>query len=268
MHAPINIQITNDNQFLDVAFLVDRLDFLKEIEQLRNQYRLDKKAFPEGTNYLWELKNWGITPELEEEFNTKEDPIQEKLQDTNYTFKLDIEAKEVLTNELRKVERILPNLRFKQDVKEIRRKFKKTPVFDKIISSVVKNGIVTDEDYVTCDMKIDYPEAEWIDFEKETRIVIVVNPNVKIKDIEKLLEEKGERIFKEYEEKILEGKINEYDTRGNIKRDRSWYWKKKDMSYQQIIDEEERKNPDAQIVFRDTVIKAVIAYRKALAVEI
>jgi hypothetical protein len=237
MNSPIDIQIEDDRKYADVAFLVDIEGFLTDIAKVRKAWGLDKKLYPYDPTKPWlENPQWKETEEqLDEWHKMKGESTYEKLQDTNYTFRLTLEEKVNLLKEYRKKLRVFPHEAFRQDVQKLRKKYKKASNFDEVITHAIIYGVVPENAYKTVDIGIEEPEIEYIDFEKEEYPRIVFYPYTTIEDLEKIFKEKAKDILEKYQER-LGGKIATYDhERGNIKRDRKWYWMKKSMSWAKLL---------------------------------
>jgi hypothetical protein len=263
MNLPIKINITDERRYTDVAFLVDRDDFLNDLLALRKVKKM-KEEFPYGFAEHWALDSiWGVTREQLFKYNDSVAPYEDVLQNTNKMAELSINERNKLFDDYKKVQRILPGNAFEQDIQDIRRKFHKPKNFDRIIAHAVLYGEIRDEDYVTTEIDIDYPEIEFVDYDKEARPVIVFYPLVQLSEIEELLKDKADEILQKYQKNVLGGKLITYDTRPNIERDRGWYWKKRSgLSYSKIHKQE------AKNISRDAVIKAIQQYRQALSVEL
>lgn len=261
MNPLIKIEIEDVRRYADVAFLVDREDFLNDLVRLRKRFGFESvRKYDSGKH--WAANRWDVNSELLLKHSDAVAPFEDKLQDTNYMSDLTIAERNKLYDEYQKASRILPENAFFQDIQKLRRKYKKSPNFDRIIAHAVIYGEVRDDDYVTCEIGIDYPEIEFVDYDKEAKPAITFYPLVQMDDIKKLLEEKVEEVLKKYQKEVLDGTLIDYDTRPNIKRDRDWYWKKRSgLSYSAI-------HKQGENISRDAVIKAIQQYQRTLSMEL
>lgn len=264
MNPPIKIQIEDGRRFADVAFLLDRDDFLKDVVKIRKSSGLAVQTYDSSKHWTDDRWNTPIEARLKHSEATQE--LENQLQDLNYMLDLSIEEKIDVLEKFRKADRILPENAFRQDIQRIRKKYKKAPNFDRIIAHAVLYGEVRDEDYITCDIEIDRPEVDIVDYDREARVVVVIYPNVKPIDVAKIIQEKSEKVFKEYQEKWLRGSLVNYDTRGNIKRDRKWYWMNKSgRGYTKISKHAETEGVS---ISWSGVREALNAYRGMLTLKI
>lgn len=269
---PIKIKINDERRFTDVAFLVDRDDFLEDLYKLRKEKGLNKEK-PYGSEKHWALDSiWGVTRDQLFKHNDAVAPFEDILQNPNEMQDLSHEEKIDLIKKYKKAQRILPGNAFEQDVQAIRDKYHKPPNFDRIIAHAVLYGEIRDEDYVTAEIDIDYPEVDIVDYDREPQPIIKIFPNVSVKDIQELFQNQLGEILRKYQEEILEGKISKYDTKNNIKRDREWYWmwKKEQKNgrgiYKRIIDSwnDSVKNEDDLIYDINIIEQGVSRYLKFL----
>lgn len=271
MNLPIKIKIDDVRRFTDVAFLVDRDDFLKDIQELRNKKGL-KKEMPYDPNKYWGLDSiWGITREQLFKHNDAVAPFEDILQNPNETQDLSYIQKRDLFKKYKKAQRILPGNAFEQDVQAIRNKYHKPPNFDRIIAHAVLYGEIREEDYVTAEIDIDYPEVDIVDYDREPQVVIKIYPNISSKDIQDIFQGQVEDVLRRYQEEILGGQIPNYDTKNNVKRDREWYWMwKKEREngkgiYNRIIDSwNDSVKPEDQIYDINIIEQGVSRYLKFL----
>lgn len=264
MNPPIKIQIEDDRRFADVAFLLDRDDFLKDVVKIRKSSGLAVQIY--DSSKQWTDDRWNTPLEARLKHSEATQDLENQLQDMNYMFDLPIEGKIAVLDAYRKADRMLPENAFTQDIKAIRKKYKKAPNFDRIIAQAVLYGEVRDEDYITCELEIDRPEVDIVDYDKEARVVVVLYPFVKSDDIEKIVREKAEKVLNEYQDQWLGGTLVNHDTRGNIKRDRKWYWMSKaGTGYGKIS--QQVKTEGISITW-EGVREALHAYRERLALKI
>lgn len=275
MDTPIKIKINDERRFTDVAFLVDRDDFLEDLNKLRKEKGLNKEK-PYGSEKHWALDSiWGVTREQLFKHNDAVAPFEDVLQNTNETAELTHKQRKKLMSKYRKAQRILPGNAFVQDIQAIRNKYHRPPNFDRIIAHAVLYGEIRDEDYVTAEIEIDYPEVDIVDYDREPQPQIKIYPNASIKDIQEIFQNQLGEIMRKYQEEILEGKISRYDTKNNIERDREWYWmwkKEKENGrgiYKRIIDQWNKMHENKGYVEDINLIEQGVGrYRKFLNADI
>lgn len=213
---PINIDIKDNWRFGLVAFLVDRVDFLKDVEQARQELKISKlldrsKIEREQAlrNEKATIKKYGHSPVngIILYISTKYDDMALKLQN----------------------------------------KYKKSDNFRSVIKFAVISGMVLDRDYEDEDPLIFVPNKnEGISDipVRYPKIAILVNPETnpdkvktKLIDLVKYYKAKNKKLGKEW---LVP------DTVTNIKRDRVWYWQKRNgMSYEEIRRSTENINQPA-----------------------
>lgn len=274
MNIPIKIKINDERRFTDVAFLVDRDDFLRDLQELREKRGL-KREMLYDSNKHWALDSiWGVTREQLFKHNDAVAPFEDILQNTNETQDLSHEQKVDLMQKYREAQRILPGNAFVQDIQAIRDKYHKSPNFDRIIAHAVLYGEIRNEDYVTAEIDIDYPEVDIVDYDREPIPIIKIYPNVGIRDIQALFQDQVGEVLRKYQEEVLGGKISSYDTKNNIKRDREWYWMWKEEKvkgrgiYNRIADQWNVSGDKEYIEDVNLIEQGVYRYRKFLNADI
>ena len=232
---PIDIKIRNNWKYGEIAFLVDREDFLKDSEKTRKKLGL-KKLIPYKNLDRW-LSN-----------------------------QYDQETKDYLI-ESRKFSRgtvySLPKGKIDLTIEKFLEKYRKPQTFFLPIRSAILSGIVTDEEYSStayCDIL--YPEIPI----QDPKIAIIINPETKLPEIEELFKTRVKKTIEEYSTYILKSKRGFFDTVSNIKRDRRWHWlKNKGLSYSQI---QQKAEKEGEPITRDGVIKAIKQYKERLTMEL
>lgn len=274
MNIPIKIKIDDERRFTDVAFLVDRDEFLRDLQELREKKGL-KRDMPYDSNKHWALDSiWGVTRDQLFKHNDAVAPFEDILQNTNEMQVLSHEQKEDLLKKYREAQRTLPGNAFEQDIQAIRDKYHKPPNFDRIIAHAVLYGEIRNEDYVTAEIDIDYPEVDIVDYDREPLPIIKIYPNVSIKDIQVLFQNHVGEVLRKYQEEVLGGKISNYDTKNNIKRDREWYWMWKEEKvkgrglYNRIADQWNNSGDKEYIEDVNLIEQGVSRYRKFLNADI
>lgn len=264
--TPVKINISDLRKFAYVAFLVDRDDFLQDMINLRKKWRLDKHLLSFQPTKRWFTFPWRVSKSQMEKYEKATEKLENTSFNLNITGKMSVKDKNKFLNSLEKSERLLPSNDFQFSVTTLRKKYHRPPNFDRIIAHTVLYGKVADQDYVTCEAKIIYPELEFPQYFQDPKLVIDLNPPVKIDDIvDKIKNDLPNKIL-EYEKNFIEGKIKEYDTMPSIKRNRSWYWFKKDHSWSEVL-EKAKKDIGGNIAL-SSVRSGVSDYEKRLITRI
>lgn len=225
---PIVIRIKDKKRFGDVAFLVDREDFIVDIMRLRKKWRLSDKLLRLTDKRNWSTFPWKLPDKKTYKSYKKKLPlIEKKIFDMNYMDKLGIKEREDLLKEYEELVRCIPSENFSWDIRELRKKYKKPPNFDRIIAKSLLYGIVLDSDYITVELKIVKPELDYIPYFKEPELNLIFYPLAKLEEIQAKYKEGAQELIKEYEKYYIGGKVLDSDTVSNIYRDRKWYWIKK-----------------------------------------
>lgn len=218
---PIEIDGNNltDWQYGEIAFLLDREDFLKDLERARKKLGI-KELLSENDDLDWTAD--------------KEKTIR----------------------------RLLTKYRKSLNFRPI--------LIDALMRGKVK-GFETDSAYCT----IINPKEVVSDYNNGIRIpelAIIITPETKLNDIEKLYKVQIPLMIKEYRRLFLNSKRKVPDTKPEIKRDREWYWTKKKtgLSYQKIWKKWENEHPEVEdkLSTSDTVYRAIKNYQERLAMEL
>lgn len=270
----VDIQIDDPKKLLDVCSLLDRPDFILDVFALRKKWRITK-SYPRIKNKLWqELPPFKEQVPKEKEFTKKYLELERSIQFMKDMFVLKDTADEDISHKERTMSKFkqnkswrrFPDLYFRYDVMELRKKYRKPPNFDQIIICATLYATVLADDYKTCGMGLNYAgESLWQVFH-EPQPIISFYPLVTLNDIIVLFQKEGEKALQEYQNIYLKGKVFDHDTISNVARDRQWYWwHKQGLSYGQIL----KKAIDVgERLTRDAVIKAIGRYTKLLAVDI
>lgn len=253
----IDILIKDNKEFGDVAFLVDKPAFLKAVERLRKKWGLKHLISPDKFN---DWKN-GLfykreTKQKEQEI-LKEQPM-DHLSDADLEF-----LKE-------KIERIMPDIDFECDVRDLRIEFKKPETFDNSIAYAIVCGIIPDGVYKSTYWANDFSTLAPIRLQDRTsRVAIYLTPQSQKEDV---LE-----AFKQLKEEVFNSRGDSYypffslynkDEVTNIKRDRNWYWKHLNGSSYKAIALKDNKDRFADHNwiedYTEMVRKAIKRYQKVL----
>ena len=223
-------KIKDNWKFCEVAFLVDRDDFLIDLSRVRRELGVSE-LIPYDKLGEWEEKELAQT--------SKE--IKTRKVKSNYPWET----------------YLVPSTKSEGIVGELQKKYHKAQNFWLVIQSAILTGTVTEDEFSTSAYcKVIYPE----DYEHSAK---VISPDTKLKEIEELFKTNLPVVIEEYKKFVLKTSRITPDTISNIKRDREWYWQKKNgLSYSMI---EKKADPK---VNKDVVIKAIKQYKARLAVEL
>lgn len=240
----IDIKIKNLRKYALVAFLVDREDFLKDIEDVRKHIKLLK--FP----YVFPRYSYS-------EANRLADFYKKGLINLNGARELLEEfcAEKGLLNLYALDEVLAGAVMF---AKSLTIKYNKNRLYTPSILASILTARIENDDFLSTQMyeinrKVVREELAHLGKEEEI-ITIRVNRESTATEVKQTFDfiqkyyfkikktEKDDRLLTIYEN-ISDGKPP--DTSENIKRDRDWYWLKKEgWSYQQIRKECIKKNND------------------------
>ncbi len=268
--APVDIGISNPKRFADVAFLVDRDDFLADILKLRKKFSkyhtLPLKSPPHKKN--WFTFPWRVSMAQMEKYSKAVKPLEKIAFDLNQTSEMDIKEKEAFLKSYEKAERLLPQNDFRFSILDIRKKYKRPPNSDRIIAHAALYNKIADEDYVTSEASIKHPELEFPQYFDDPQIIITVYPGFDKDDIEGLLKNKVYRLMEENQKEYITIDAFKLDVRGNIKRDRKWYWWKKQEDLGWIKLGRKVAVEEDTLIAQDTVRDAVNRYKEKLTMMI
>jgi hypothetical protein len=263
---PVLILIDDPKQFGDVAFLIDRDDFLLEIDGLRKKWKIIKliKYNKENSVKSRLFPNKDTSDQLKKYKNA-----YSRLLKRYISVPLNENNREILLKDYEKMQRILPSFSFSYDITLLRKKFKRPRNFDRVIRSICLFGFASSLEYKTGSVSIDYNPYEMPrlpDLFYDPNLSINFYPLATIEEISKIFKEKADKAILQYQE-IIGIKLSNKDTIANIKRDRSWYWEKKEggLSYGEI---HKKAISNGHHITRDGVIKAIKQYESRLSVEL
>lgn len=226
----INIKIADDLKYANVAFLVDREDFLRDIQEIRANMGINGLIPYEG------IKEW-------KHRGTKEGSLTT----------MDAEGKEALKRWAD----------LTTAINTLKQKYHRGVHFTRVIECAILAGEIREDDYKRSAYCESYPfsyefNEQGLEIE-EPMVAIFVNQETQIDEVTKLFNNDVKELLKN----ISAGKQKYPRKSENIKRDREWYWKHKDgISYQKILNQ----TPDA-CVERQAVIDAIKQYKMNIGVR-
>ena len=222
----------------DVAFLVDRDDFLADVWRLRNKWGLLGRLMPHKQQLTHEfLPRPKITPKIQREFENAEQLVN----DLNFMRKLEMknpDRRELFRQRyLKAVAAYDPTMAFDFDIRGLRKKYHRPANFDLIIERCIVNGIVKDDDYRTYKITEITPEWEYIPYEEDetdSEIAVVVYPFASKDEIYSVVKKQLSKTVSDYMQRL--GIAKGYDTRDTIANVRNWYWGMKTGKYRRYRD--------------------------------
>ncbi|MFH1971498.1 MAG: hypothetical protein ABIJ05_03905 [Patescibacteria group bacterium] len=231
---PVTIKITDNWRYCLVAWLMDRDDFLADLQKARKELGINEK-----------LVDYKIAKEW---------------------FKAEFEKE--------KGRFIFPKTKSEKVTANLLTKYHKSPLFFEAVRYAIVTGIVTDKEFArTAFCQVLPPDYQMIDAEHDiTNLVdhdqpvmtIVISPETKLKEVARIFKEEVPHLRTEYVASYLRAKQFAPDVISNVKRDRRWYWlHKQGMSYKDIFNKEGKKT----LYDLDGVIKAIKRYQKKLSVD-
>lgn len=253
----IDIQIKENKEFGDVAFLVDKPAFLKAVERLRKKWGLEQLILPD------KFKEWKDELFYKRDSKRREQDILKK-QPVDHLSDADLEVfKE-------HVERVMPDVDFECDIRDLRIEFNKPETFDKAIAYAIVCGIIPDGIYKSTYWANDLSIPAPIRLQDRTsRIAIYVTPQSQQKDVLEAFKQVREGVFKSRGDSYYPFfSLYDKDEITNIKRDRDLYWRKLQGSSYKVIALEDNKNrlKDPYWIedYKEIVRKAIKRYQKVL----
>lgn len=217
-------EITDNALYARVAFLVDNNDFLDEVARIRKDLGVDKLI-----SYN-KVSDW-------EKTSGKTSSLSKMSQKDKSTFN--------------------KSLRLGWEVDSLLRKFNRGYFFEKIIKYAILTGKVTHKECMPSAFCEVYPfSKEFEDAEfyyNEPMVAIFVNPETKIKEVEKMFKKDAQDLFKK--SKRRHKKSNNVST---IKETRKMYWQIKSGDTYEVVSERES-------ISIESLTKRMMRYRKKLA---
>lgn len=253
----ITILIENNKEFGDIAFLVDNPKFLEAIDRLRDKWGIKNLI------NIDQLGNWQNNLFKQRESKQGEQN-QLKIVNVDDLSDCDLEAwKE-------KIERVMPNVDFECDVRDLRIQFDKPETFDKAITHAIMCGIIPDGVYKSTYYGIEATTTPLRLQDRTARIAIYITPQSTDEEVSKVVGETRKVFFKTKMWGIYPFfSLRNKDQVTNIKRDRGWYWRNLGgESYMQIAiaDNLKRKSDKYWIQdYAEKVRKALKRYSDALS---
>ena len=253
---PIEIDIDDLKSYCDIAFLVDKDDFLQDVIKARKEWGIIKtfKSLNDWYNEL-KLNRCGVPA-------TKDIPLPH-----GEVGLKEIEKRKGLIHMYQDNLQKFIRLTGKFDLlsQSLRKKYMRTPNFDLVIKQAISCGRV--EAYQNTYATFEYPEpiTSIKNPFNEPRIAIIVTPNTRKEDVIKVFDEQVAQYQDEYFVNHPTAKVLMSDTISNIKRDRKWFWEKKQgKTYLQVaMEDTSRIGIDAED-YAETVRKAIKQYEKRL----
>lgn len=236
--------ITENRQYAQVAFLVDREDFLTDV------YKAREDLVPKG------LVKYELVPGWEAREGIGNTTIKDIWLAVFETFPY-----------IKKSDRIAETLR---------RKYKKTPNFFRAIKYVILCGKVTDEEFSTAYAaliggtkylpklaNLIYPSRQL------PEIGIIVTPETTWQEVRRAYKTQMPFLRSIYEKEILKPEGVLSDTFSGVKNHRKWYWlnkagRKDRLGYEKIF---ALVKQEANITSLDTIRRGIQAYTKQLAAQ-
>ena len=193
---PIGIKIDNDWLYTNLAALFDREDFILDVVKFRAELGLKS---PISLN---DRSKW-ISKEIGKAFGVTF---------PNNSFdNLDSGGK-VYSR---------PETKFTKTINDLCSKYQKPPYF----WIPIMNAVLCNKHSSAIPLPLAHANLT-LEWNRSTKpeMSIVLYPGTTLKDVEKVYYEQIPKITKEYIQLVLKGKFKIFDTRGNIRRDREWYW--------------------------------------------
>lgn len=208
----IHIRCKDTLAHQDIAYLVDKPEFLSLLPELRATYQI-KKLIP-----LNDYKKWWM------------DKIKEDLRVFSTEKKnLLLEAKRLYGDKKKEPtdKELFDSLPYHQrldwETKLLTRTFNRPSYFHLVIKHAIVCGEVDDNSWKPTYATVLPPELPVFDADLP-EVVIVVSPMSKATDVEKVFKEDVLDIFKREQGKFKYQTTVKKDPTSNIMRDRRWYW--------------------------------------------
>lgn len=264
--APVEISILDAKKYGDVAFLVDRKDFIEDITKLRHKWKHYHILPLTNPQKSWSTFPWVFDKEQLKRYMDAVIDTELSTQDLNTYRKMTTSEQKKYIKRCRDAQRSVPAIDFRYDIAAIRKKYKRSPNFDRIIAQVTLYNTVKDEDYITCEVQLIKSGVESLLHLDDEKVAIVVYPLATAKDIKTIADEKLPQIMNEYQQQFIGASVFNPDTVSNVKRDREWYWLHENgLSHSDVWKTALQKGDKLS---KDAVIKAVVQYRDRVNTEL
>ncbi|GEM_PF-4541272 len=230
----IEIKIDDIEKFRMVAFLVDRGDFLKDVHSIRrNLLRLHQLiSYDKVFAFLKELKK-----------NSKKNG----------------KKTEMLNCEMQKdgINYLFTDSELVESVHWMERKYKKNTRFDMVFTYAIIAGNVTDKEiFSTAHLQyLDDSVLKSFKLDGHYQVAIVVSRDTRIDEVENVFKKEVQPFFE------MIG-FSKPDTFPEIKRNREWYWLKKQLSWKGLFSHVKRSYKGK--IADNSIRSAVMAYEKQL----
>ena len=252
----IEIDIDDNWKYTQLALLVDRDDFLRDLYKIRQELNLTR-LIPPDRLFEYEIAEM-----------KRHDFVKRKYTEVKTITSYRTEC-----------------LRSESLVFDLIRKYRRDDAYFRAIYTAVITGRTTENTVLTntASCALIFPEYYYYQVGlgyKDPQIAILLSPESSRKDViaaykegfQKVLEEYKHRMRMQYRNPIL------VDTVSNIKRDREWYWQNKNgKGYMQLAKRniKDHMNISDSIKFKDKVQmetevirKAIVQYKKNLTIPI
>jgi len=265
---PIKINIEDTFKHTQVAFLVDRPNFISDIVRYRSKWLETNVALPSEAFDVW--------------FSTliKQGKNRDQILRSNKEAKLKSVTAKILINQKKYKEankivkgletlfRDNDNLDFKGDMEKILLDYQVPSTCFKAIARAVICNVIEDSDWAYYNLTSEpagLKEERIIPsrITSEPRFEIIITPYISKKDWGNIYDQNINIIKNEYKHSQYGYKEYAKDTVSNIKRDRDWFWKKtkEKLSYGQIL---KLALENRERISRQGVIDAIQRYKKNL----
>jgi hypothetical protein len=247
----ININCKNTLAYQDIAYLVDKPEFLSLLTELRAKYQI-KKLIP-----LNDFENWYLKK------------LKEDLRIYGTEKKMLSEAKRLYGDKNKKpTDKELfdswpYHQKFDWETKLLTRKFNRPSYFNLIIKQAIVCGEVDDASWQPTYATV-LPQELPLDGNDLPEVVIVISPMSRLTDVEKVFKEEVPNIFKNEKWKFKYQITVKKDTTVNIIRDRNWYWLSLEGKEPRYIYNNDIDNPKSNNIYLEAVTKAITRYKEKL----
>ena len=235
---PVVIEIEDRRNFAEVAFLVDKDEFLTDLEEKRRELKIEK-VLPYA-----DVEKW---IEAEIDHAVKKQPVKVWKNEDSKTIRYSI-----------------PKIKSELIIESLLQKYHRDENFFIAIEYALLCGKVTEKEFSSAYCSIIYPDTL-----SKPKLAIVISPDTKWDEIKSIYDKKVPELAAKYNNKILKSDRVAPDTISNIKRDREWYWLHHKngggLSYGDIQKQWSLKN---EHISRDAVIHAIKRYENNLSVDI